>query len=441
MKQSAKALFGLFVALQLNACAEKRGLSPQQQEQVKQFIVAEAPKPQHTLDIRFDDKVTLVGYDLSAPAFEVGKPLTVTWYYKVDAALPAGYRQFTHLADARERSRINLDDNGLVRTMFEAHYWQPQTYVRDEQTITIPENWNSPKAIVFLGFWKGDARLPVKGPQDNGRRARALELPVKGVEEPVPELRAAFAPAKGIKLDGKLDEDVWQRTQTTAAFVNTMNGNQAAFQVTAKTAWDKDNLYVAFDVADDFLKSTFTKHDEHLWEQDCVEIMLDPDGDEKNYFELQVSPQGVSFDTHYATRRVPKPFGHVDFDSNLKAGVDVRGKLNDTEADQGYTAEIAIPWSAFAYGEPKHSAPQAGDSWRINFYVMDAREKGMRAAGWSPPLVGDFHVPSRFGKVVFEADPAAASATADGAQAAEKGVQEPAKAASSKAKAKTPEKL
>lgn len=405
MTRSAMVLLGLCLSLSHGACATKRALNAEQQEQVKQYVSAEAPKPQHALDIRFDDKLTLIGYDLSQPAFEQGKPLTVTWHYKVSAPVPAGYRQFTHLADARNHSRVNLDSTGPLRSLFEPELWEAGTYVRDEQTITLPEKWTSPKAVFFIGFWKGDKRLPVKGPQDKSR-ARALEVPVLNVEEQLPSLRAAAveAPAKGpaITLDGKLNESVWQKAESSALFVNTRTGEPVELKVTAKTAWDKDHLYVAFDVADSFLKSSFTQHDEHLWEQDCVEIMIDPDGDGKNYFELQVSPLGVSFDTHYETRRVPKPFGHVDFESGLKAGVDVRGKVNDDEADEGYTAEIAIPWAAFAYGEPKHSAPQAGDSWRINFYVMDALKQGIRAAGWSPPLVGDFHVPARFGKVVFE---------------------------------------
>jgi hypothetical protein len=34
---------------------------------------------------------------------------------------------------------------------------------------------------------------------------------------------------------------------------------------------------------------------------------------------------------------------------------------------------------------------------------MDSREEGQRANGWSPPRVGDFHVPDRFGRVTFVA--------------------------------------
>ena len=39
----------------------------------------------------------------------------------------------------------------------------------------------------------------------------------------------------------------------------------------------------------------------------------------------------------------------------------------------------------------------------MNFYVMDQRQGDApdRAAGWSPTLEGDFHVPNRFGVVTF----------------------------------------
>jgi hypothetical protein len=407
-------VIGLGLSFGLAACSKKGSLSEAQKEQVKKYVSQTAATPQHPLEIRFDDKLSLIGYDL-APEGELtpGQSATVTWYYKVDKAPPAGYRQFTHLADARNRSRVNLDHNGPLREFYEPSFWQPGSYVKDEQTITIPANWNSPKAIVYLGFWKGDQRLSVKGPQDKEKRARALELAVAVAAPEVPELRAVEATwsnpkEPAIKLDGKLDEPVWAAAKPTALFVNTLKGDAAEFPVTAKAVWDAANLYVAFDVTDDYLKSTFTSNDDHLWEQDCVELMIDPDGDEKNYFELQVSPAGKSFDTRYDSRRVPQPFGHVDFNSGIKSGVVVRGKLNDDEADQGYTAEIAIPFSAFALGEPKHEPPKAGDTWRMNLYVMDARQKGMRAAGWSAPLVGDFHVPSRFGKLTFEGKPAPA---------------------------------
>jgi hypothetical protein len=131
--------------------------------------------------------------------------------------------------------------------------------------------------------------------------------------------------------------------------------------------------------------------------------MADPGGDGRNYFELQLSPTNQVFDTRYDSRRVPQPFGHVGWDSGMRGVAVARGTVNDESADEGYVAEIAIPWTAFAHGSPPASPPRAGEEWRIALYVLDARPGGGQGGvGWSPPLVGDFHVPERFGRVIFE---------------------------------------
>lgn len=396
-----RTLTTLLVACVLSGagCSKKSAVD---RGKVAHLLTTDAPTPQHALDIKFGENITLIGYDLSSDQVELGKPLNVTWYYKVTKPADKGWLLFTHLADGNNVSRINLDANGLLRAAWTPDHWEANSYVKDPQTILLPDDWTSDKVIVYLGFWKDNQRLPVTGPNDGDRRARALELPVLLKNSALPELTAVRASGE-VKLDGKLEEPFWKEAQSTDAFVHTMTGKPAEPNVTVKTAWDDKNLYVAFEVADDKLISKFENADDHLWEEDTVEIMLDPDGDGKNYFEIQVSPANKVFDTRYDSRRVPKPFGHVDWNAGVVSGVSVRGKLNDDEADEGYTAEIAIPWTAFAAGTPAHEPPKAGDSWRVNFYVMDKRaDKVQRAVGWSAPRVGDFHIPRKFGKLKFE---------------------------------------
>src|SRR5690606_22518817 len=169
----------------------------------------------------------------------------------------------------------------------------------------------------------------------------------------------------------------------------------------------------------DFVQNTIATRDGHLWEQDAVEIMVDPGGDGRNYFEMQVSPTGQVFDTRYDTRRQPQPFGDVAWNSRLSAEVQVRGTANDEEADQGYVAEIAIPWRAFRAGTPPAAKPDAGETWNMNLYVMDTRPagQGQRSAGWSPTHEGDFHGPARFGRVTFQPEaPAPVAAAAPAAE-------------------------
>jgi hypothetical protein len=395
------------VVIAAHGCTEREHHDPDEKELLPKILSKSPPAPQHALDVRFENKVRLLGYDLSDSLPQLNRPFKVTWYWQVEEPLGGGFQLFTHLSDGKV-NRVNLDSVRVLRRVYPEARWKKGDFIKDEQEITLPGDWSSPSAVFYLGFYDGPTRLSItQGKQDSERRAEALRLSVgsarvERTEPAVPSLLARRA-AGPIKIDGKLDEADWRAAPSTGPFVNTLTGEAAAFEARAQVLYDAQKLYFAFVVADDYLKSTFAKPDDHLWEQDTVEVMLDPDGGAKNYFELQVSPRGVHFDTRYDSPRQPRPFGHVDWDSRVdtKVQLDGKSKLNDDAADHGYVVELAVPWSAFASGEPAPTPPAAGATWRMNFFVMDAREQGQRAAGWSPPRVGDFHTLDKFGRVVF----------------------------------------
>jgi len=417
-----RASFGILCVVFAASCVERsRELSRSEREQVREYVSEEPTSPEHDLDIAFEDKIELIGYDVSTETWSPGETLTVTWHWKVNRALEDGWRLFTHVADGNGANQLNEDGNGVVRDLYQPGRWKAGEYVRDRQEITLPNDWASDRAVFYLGLWNGPHRLSVTtGAHDDENRARPLTVRTERGAAPAEERRPnvptldARKVSQAPEIDGRLDGP-WTQVRETDAFRNTMTGRPAEFRAVARALWDDENLYIGFDVADDYLKSSFREQDDHLWEQDCVEIMVDPDGDGRNYFEMQVSPRGVSFDTRYDTRRVPQPIGHDDWQSELRAAVDVRGTIDDDDEDEGYTVEIAIPWSAFAHGTPPASRPDGGDAWRVNFYVMDSREEGQRAAGWSPPMVGDFHVPARFGRVRFVDPNAPAQGAVQGA--------------------------
>ncbi|MFW5875339.1 MAG: carbohydrate-binding family 9-like protein [Myxococcota bacterium] len=392
-------------------CTEKGDeISEAERKRVEKLVSSKAPAPDHELEASFEGKVELLGYSVEPDVWKEGEKLEVTWYWKANQALEDGWLLFTHLADAQGNDRVNFDTAGAIREFYPPGKWEEGQYIQDVQEVELPADWDSPKATFHVGVWKGPHRLQVtEGPSDGDNRVRALTVRTEQATA-APQAEAepadlpsvtAFRAEEAPTLDGKLDEALWKRTGRTDRLVNTKDGSRAEPASTVRLAWDDDHVYVAFDVADELLKSSFEEHDDHLWEEDAVEIMADPDGDGRNYFEMQVSPNGVIFDTRYDTRRQPGPFGHVDWSSELQAGVDARGKVDDGEEDEGYTVEMAIPWKAFAAGSPPASPPSVGDTWRMNFFVLDAREEGQRAVGWSPPKTNDFHVPARFGRVRF----------------------------------------
>jgi len=425
MKKTTFGAVTLCCALALGGCVEKgKSLSAAERDQLSQLVSTTATQPTHPLDIDFEGKIKLVGYDLEPAEVKAGQPFTVTWHWKVVRPLEAGWRIFTHLANAADQNVLNQDGVGFVREHYPPGEWKRGETIRDVQPITLPADWASPSLTIYLGMWNGPNRLHVtSGPSDGDNRARALQInvtpasraaaepgaaPAAPAAPPVPTLRVTKASGP-IRLDGKLDDAAWQTATRTARLVDTMTGAPVEFAATTRMTWDDTNVYLGWEVEDDYLKATHTRHDDHLWEQDCVEVMFDPSGDRRNYFEIQVAPSGQSFETRYDTRRQPQPFGDVAWNSQVRAQVERRGTLNDDDGDTGYTVEMAVPWAAFAAGNPPAGKPAPNDVWAMNLFVLDARENGQRAAGWSAPRVGDFHALDRFGRVVF-VDPSAPTA-------------------------------
>lgn len=398
-----------------SGCVERvRELTAAERAQLREYVSMRRPRPQHPLSIRFGDDVELVGYDVSSPRWEPGSRVRFTWYWHALADVDDDFKAFTHVGDGTGQHHFGADDEGLVRQVYPVGRFERGEYVRDVQDLTLPATFQADNASVYLGVYRRSGtreRLPVtRGQNDSDNRARVAVLPT-GRTTPsvatapsVPRLRVArvdSAPA----IDGRLAEAEWQRTVATPAFVNTLDGSAIDFQVTARAMWDDENLYIAFEVDDTFLESPFRNHDDHLWEKDCVEVMLDPGSDALNYFELQANPLGTTFETRYDRPRQPQPFGYVDWSSNVRVGVVANGTVNDTADDRGYIVEMAIPFASLAVGTPTVTPPTEGTVWRANFYVMDAMRSGMRFAAWSPPRVGDFHVPARFGELAFEGAP------------------------------------
>lgn len=420
MKGSTLSII-LCLAVALGCVERAPELSPADRERLREFVSTDAPEPEHELDVQFDNGVRLVGYDVTTEEARPGQPFTVTWYWHATQNLDDGWNLFTHIADSTGESRYNQDGVGVVREIYQPGHWESGQYIRDVQEVTLPADWNDPVATFYLGLWNGPHRLRVRsGPSDGDNRAEALELRVAAsrsaaAPSPSPAAEADEAPTPvrpppvlranrgaDITIDGETEEPSWREARTTGPFVNTGDGSGAELEATARVLWDDEHLYVTWQIADDYVQNDLDERDAELWTQDAFEIMVDPDGDGRNYFELQVSPTGQLFDTRYDSRRQPQPTGHTDWNPEVEVAVNVDGTANDDSPDEGWSGEIAIPWSAFGDDQ---AAPEGGTVWRVNFYVMDKRpaDQGMRAVGWSPTMTNDFHVPDRFGRVYFDA--------------------------------------
>lgn len=417
-------------ALLTAACVEQprragsgSGPSSREVEAVRSRVVSNtAPNPAHRLNINFDNKVTLLGYDIipDTTSMRPGSRFTVKWYWKCEQPVGDGWKLFTHFADATT-SRENHDNDGAdVRRVYQPERWRRGEYITDVQEFTVSEGWNQPILRIYTGLWKGDERMPVRstGHQMSEGRALAIELQIGVTPTEQPSTNPAptaqqpsnlSVPRAGVppNIDGRLDDAVWRTAASTGALVNTLTGQPAGPEdahANVRVLWDDRFLYLGWEVQDDHLVETGTARDAHYWENDAVEVLIDPDGDGTNYYEIQVSPGGHTFDSQQPQPPSGSNFGRTEWNPNLRVAVTRQGTLgNPADQDTGYTVEMAIPWSAINAGAA-HTPPQVGDTWRMNFFVMDRTKQGtQRAAGWSAPLAGSFHTTARFGHITFAA--------------------------------------
>ena len=167
-----------------------------------------------------------------------------------------------------------------------------------------------------------------------------------------------------------------------------------------------DALLLRFDVYDDKPWHTMTRRDEHIWEEEVVEIFLDPDRTGLNYYELEINPVNVLCDLV-----VVKPWPELHSDPAWDfAGVEtgVVPYRGEHAGPEGWTATARLPWQGFR-ALPSRAAlpPQPGDKWRFNLYRIKRPRGPARPhddvihAAWSPTGGPSFHVPAAFRDFVF----------------------------------------
>ncbi|MBX3260029.1 MAG: carbohydrate-binding family 9-like protein [Labilithrix sp.] len=415
----------------------KTQISAEDKERLKAHILDAVPADAKKTDVNFENKVHLVGYKLEPEQAGPGTPVKVTYYWRCDEPVEEGWKLFTHVQHEGFDRHEGMDGVGPLREargqsqVLGPDKWERGKIYADEQSFTMPVELRGPDTILYVGIYKGDARLrTLSGPNDGDNRAIVAKIKTGVLPKPaepgkrgaldLPQLEVGkLAAGEKIVIDGKGDDKAWGGAASTGPFVDVGTGKpNTSFPVNgaAKLLWDDEHMYVLIEVKDPDVVGHFTSKEAQpkewtatgqpmTWTRHTSEIMVDPDGDgdNVNYYEIQINPQNKVFKSQFDGYNRPKvepqgPFGHEDWDPKMRTAVVVKGTIDDSsDNDEGYVVEAAIPWKAFEKGA-KQLPPKPGDTWRMNFYAM-ANNGG---TAWSPILgQGNFHKASRFGKVTW----------------------------------------
>jgi Carbohydrate family 9 binding domain-like len=226
-----------------------------------------------------------------------------------------------------------------------------------------------------------------------------LAAPAEGASAPSSYHVARATASRGDLLEK--GEAAWARAQA-------ISWGPAAYGTRFRALWDDTGLYLRFDATDPSPWHTMTKRDEHLWEEEVVEIFLDLGRSGRDYYELEISPANVVCDLQMMSASPWKGdfgFGLAGLETRVSMFKDAKGGI------AGWIATAFLPWSGF---RPLPSAeglalpPKPGDAWRFNVFRIKrpggptAPEKDAVEVAWSKPPGQTFHAPEVFRDLVFD---------------------------------------
>ncbi|MBT4499810.1 MAG: carbohydrate binding family 9 domain-containing protein [Gemmatimonadetes bacterium] len=173
-------------------------------------------------------------------------------------------------------------------------------------------------------------------------------------ERPHPE-RVATAVRVGsmpVKLDGVLDDEVWQRTPIATGFTQREpdEGKPVTQETAFQVAYDDEALYVGitcYDSHPDSIVAMLTRRDD--WEErDWVELQLNPHHDHQTGYWLLVGPSGSIMD------------GIIYNDDWFDDTWDGVWEVETAIHDRGWSAEYRIPYHVLRFAEQEEYV------WGIN---------------------------------------------------------------------------
>lgn len=197
----------------------------------------------------------------------------------------------------------------------------------------------------------------------------------------VPMVTAPLVDEGAIVLDGALDEDAWLLAQQPAPFLRLGAMDLAPVQPVVVVCRDAANLYVGArlpKLAGAPVKASVSQRDGPVWEDDALEVFIDPGRTKSRYYQFIVNAAGTQWES------AGKDGG---WNAAWRAATQAR------EAADFWSVEIEIPFAAV--GGP----PAEGEVWGFNV-AWDRRTPLPLDCSWAAMETG-YHAPERFCELGF----------------------------------------
>jgi hypothetical protein len=167
-------------------------------------------------------------------------------------------------------------------------------------------------------------------------------------------------------------------------------------KVVCKSLWNSQFLFMAFQVEDSKLIAHQTDNDHRrLYLDDMVEFLIDPNLDATELWLPDDLIYHINLlNTVKDDRGTITSDRDVAWDGKATHAIKMTGTLNDdSDTDQGYVLEVAVPWSEIGVD------PEEGTKMGFNFANGDNDGKGRQLFDWMGAW--PMRTPSQFGKLLL----------------------------------------
>jgi hypothetical protein len=185
----------------------------------------------------------------------------------------------------------------------------------------------------------------------------------------------------------------WNSLPALSPFILSDSSREAWQQTSVRLCCSTQIFYVRFDCQDRDIWGNYTRRDDPIYTEEAVEIFIAPtDQIPIDYYEFEVSPNGVLFDA-----KIHNPDGRNNARMTGDPAWDCFGiewYAGREDAQGHWWAILAIPWQSLS---AEIDLPK---TWRANFHRIERpHDEAAEFSCWSPVLtpVPDFHRPTQFG--------------------------------------------
>ena len=122
---------------------------------------------------------------------------------------------------------------------------------------------------------------------------------------PKPRRYLCYRAPGALEMTGSLEKAFWKAAPWTEEFVDIEGDLRPAprFRTRVKMLWDDEFLYIGAEMEEPNVWATLTEHDTVIFQDNDFEVFIDPDGDNHDYYELEINALNTTWDL-----RLVKPY-------------------------------------------------------------------------------------------------------------------------------------